>query len=378
MMREILVNFPARVFIGQGAISRVEEIVSKYQRVLVLTYESADKNQAYRELKKIIEGMDLDFKEINNLPAEPTTYEAQEVFEQVDEWKPDLLIGFGGGSVIDIAKLISVMSKDTSVNNLIDDAGLAKKRIDTLIIPTTCGTGAEATPNSIVLIPEKDLKFGIVSGEMLPNYVILDPETIRELPQKLIAYTGTDALCHALECYTSNKANQLSDLFSLEAIRLIHDNLLESYKTDSMVARGNMLLASFYAGIAIASAGTTAVHALSYPLGGKYRIPHGLSNAILLVPVFEENFETIETELEEIYDYINPLDGKDSKAQWVLDWLRELLAEINIPSNLAEFNIGEEDLDYLAEAALSVQRLLRNNKKEYKLENIKRVYRKIM
>ncbi len=377
-MREILVNFPARVFIGQGAISRVEEIVSKYQRVLVLTYESADKNQAYRELKKIIEGMDLDFKEINNLPAEPTTYEAQEVFEQVDEWKPDLLIGFGGGSVIDIAKLISVMSKDTSVNNLIDDAGLAKKRIDTLIIPTTCGTGAEATPNSIVLIPEKDLKFGIVSGEMLPNYVILDPETIRELPQKLIAYTGTDALCHALECYTSNKANQLSDLFSLEAIRLIHDNLLESYKTDSMVARGNMLLASFYAGIAIASAGTTAVHALSYPLGGKYRIPHGLSNAILLVPVFEENFETIETELEEIYDYINPLDGKDSKAQWVLDWLRELLAEINIPSNLAEFNIGEEDLDYLAEAALSVQRLLRNNKKEYKLENIKRVYRKIM
>lgn len=377
-MREILVNFPARVFIGQGAISRVEEIVSKYQRVLVLTYESADKNQAYRELKKIIEGMDLDFKEINNLPAEPTTYEAQEVFEQVDEWKPDLLIGFGGGSVIDIAKLISVMSKDTSVNNLIDDAGLAKKRIDTLIIPTTCGTGAEATPNSIVLIPEKDLKFGIVSGEMLPNYVILDPETIRELPQKLIAYTGTDALCHALECYTSNKANQLSDLFSLEAIRLIHDNLLESYKTDSMVARGNMLLASFYAGIAIASAGTTAVHALSYPLGGKYRIPHGLSNAILLVPVFEENFETIETELEEIYDYINPLDGKDSKAQWVLDWLRELLAEINIPSNLVEFNIGEEDLYYLAEAALSVQRLLRNNKKEYKLENIKRVYRKIM
>lgn len=378
MMREILVNFPARVFIGQGAISRVEEIVSKYQRVLVLTYESADKNQAYRELKKIIEGMDLDFKEINNLPAEPTTYEAQEVFEQVDEWKPDLLIGFGGGSVIDIAKLISVMSKDTSVNNLIDDAGLAKKRIDTLIIPTTCGTGAEATPNSIVLIPEKDLKFGIVSGEMLPNYVILDPETIRELPQKLIAYTGTDALCHALECYTSNKANQLSDLFSLEAIRLIHDNLLESYKTDSMVARGNMLLASFYAGIAIASAGTTAVHALSYPLGGKYRIPHGLSNAILLVPVFEENFETIETELEEIYDYINPLDGKDSKAQWVLDWLRELLEEINIPSNLVEFNIGEEDLYYLAEAALSVQRLLRNNKKEYKLENIKRVYRKIM
>jgi alcohol dehydrogenase class IV len=378
MMREILVNFPASVFIGQGAISRVEEIVSKYQRVLVLTYESADKNQAYRELKKIIEGMDLDFKEINNLPAEPTTYEAQEVFEQVDEWKPDLLIGFGGGSVIDIAKLISVMSKDTSVNNLIDDAGLAKKRIDTLIIPTTCGTGAEATPNSIVLIPEKDLKFGIVSGEMLPNYVILDPETIRELPQKLIAYTGTDALCHALECYTSNKANQLSDLFSLEAIRLIHDNLLESYKTDSMVARGNMLLASFYAGIAIASAGTTAVHALSYPLGGKYRIPHGLSNAILLVPVFEENFETIETELEEIYDYINPLDGKDSKAQWVLDWLRELLEEINIPSNLVEFNIGEEDLYYLAEAALSVQRLLRNNKKEYKLENIKRVYRKIM
>ncbi|NLL35768.1 MAG: iron-containing alcohol dehydrogenase, partial [Clostridiales bacterium] len=177
---------------------------------------------------------------------------------------------------------------------------------------------------------------------------------------------------------TSNKANQLSDLFSLEAIRLIHDNLLESYKTDSMVARGNMLLASFYAGIAIASAGTTAVHALSYPLGGKYRIPHGLSNAILLVPVFEENFETIETELEEIYDYINPLDGKDSKAQWVLDWLRELLEEINIPSNLVEFNIGEEDLYYLAEAALSVQRLLRNNKKEYKLENIKRVYRKIM
>ncbi|HLS53525.1 MAG TPA: iron-containing alcohol dehydrogenase, partial [Tissierellaceae bacterium] len=201
---------------------------------------------------------------------------------------------------------------------------------------------------------------------------------IEKLPKKIIAYTGVDALCHAIECYTSNKANDISNLFSLEALKLIYENLEQAYIKEDMKAKEKMLLAAYYAGVAIAAAGTTAVHALSYPLGGKYRMAHGLSNAMLLLPVMKENKDVIEDRLEKVYDYIWGRDSSENKAEAVLQWMEELLRILEIPTSLKEFNIDEKDLDYLAEAAFGVKRLLNNNMKEYDVETIKQIYLEIM
>ena len=192
---------------------------------------------------------------------------------------------------MDAAKLTSVLAgADYGVRELLDRPALARKTVGTLMIPTTAGTGAEATPNAIVAVPEKEMKVGIVHDRMIADAVILDPQMIRNLPRPLAAATGIDALCHAVECFTSKKKTPFSDLYALQSFRMILENIEQACdQPDAMEAKHNMLLASFYAGVAITSSGTTAIHALSYPLGGRYHIAHGISNAILLLPVMRVN-----------------------------------------------------------------------------------------
>lgn len=376
-MKKAIINFPKQVIYGEHAIESLKNEIKGYSNIALFSYGSAHKNRGYQNVIEILEKSNEEYLEVKQIPKEPTYLQVQEVYDEINDKNIDLIIAFGGGSVIDTAKLVSVMNNDITVKDLIEDSSLAKKNIDTIVIPTTCGTGAEATPNSIVLIPEKNLKFGIVNPEMLPNTVILDSITIESLPKEIIAHTGVDALCHAIECYTSNKANDISDLFALESLKLIYENLESAYVDEDMESKQKMLLAAYYAGIAIAAAGTTAVHALSYPLGGKYRLPHGLSNAMLLMPVMIENRDAIEERLSNVYNYIIN-KGDEDKADLVLSWMENLLRTLNIPTSLKEFNIDEKDLDYLAESAFGVKRLLDNNMKEYDIETIKNIYTKII
>ncbi len=159
---------------------------------------------------------------------------------------------------------------------------LAKKQIKTVMIPTTCGTGSEATCNAIVAVPEEQSKKGIVNDSIIPDYVVLDSNMIRKLPKSIVAATGVDALAHVVECFTSKKATPFSDTYAAAGAKLIFHNIREAYNNpDNMEAKSNMMTGAFYGGVAITGSGTTAVHALSYPLGGKYHIAHGVSNAIL-------------------------------------------------------------------------------------------------
>ena len=165
-----------------------------------------------------------------------------------------------------------------------------RRQAELVMIPTTAGTGSESTPNAIVFRPTLNLKVGIVCDIFMPDKVILDPELLLGLPAGITAATGMDALCHALECYICNKANLLSDMMAIEATRLIFKSLKRCVEDGSdLEARADLLVAAFLGGACIAASGTNGVHALSYPLGGRYRIPHGISNAILLAPVFAFN-----------------------------------------------------------------------------------------
>jgi alcohol dehydrogenase class IV len=265
---------------------------------------------------------------------------------------------------------------------LLDHPESSRKRVLTIMIPTTAGTGAEVTPNAIVAVPERQLKIGVVSPAMVPDHVVLDPFMVKTLPRALAAATGIDALAHCLECYTGNKANTLSDLYAAEGLDLILNNILPACGKDSIEAKNRMQLAACYGGLAITASGTTAVHALSYPLGGRYHIPHGVSNAMLLVPVMRFNAPACQDRLAAAYDRcVHTPEGRKTdaeKSEYLLAWLERLVKELDIPVSLAPWGVTEQDVDSLARSAMEVGRLLSNNRREVTIDDAKTLYREIL
>lgn len=218
---------------------------------------------------------------------------------------------------------------------------------------------------------------------MIADYVILDAGMIKNLPRKIAAATGLDALTHAVECFTSNKANPFSDLFALQALDMILNNIEKACDNpDDMAAKENMILASFYAGVAITASGTTAVHALSYPLGGKYHIPHGISNAILLVPVMRFNEPCCRNRLAEAYDRCckekERLVSVEEKSAWMIRRMEQIVRHLDIPSDLNEYGVTDRDLDDLVNAGMQVTRLLSNNMRPVTAEDARAIYKKIL
>ncbi len=248
-------------------------------------------------------------------------------------------------------------------------------------MPTTAGTGAEATINAIVAVPEEEVKIGIVNDAMMPEYVLLDVRMVQNLPRSIAAATGIDAMCHAIECYTCVKANPLSDTFALEAFDLILHNIEDACDSkDAIEAKRAMQIAALYGGIAITASGTTAVHGLSYPLGGKYHVPHGVSNAILLSPVMHFNEPAIRDRLALAYDRAIHAGAQteEEKSQAVIQRMDEIIRHLDIPKTLDELGVHDAPIDWLAEAGIKQQRLLSNNKREVTLEDAKAIYRQIM
>ncbi|SES73842.1 Alcohol dehydrogenase, class IV [Enterococcus malodoratus] len=385
MLVDYSLKMPKNIIAGEHAIEQLAEIISKdIQKIVIFTDKGILGAGLVDAPKAVIEKAGVEYTIISEIPAEPNYHEAQAMVDEFKKEQADFIIAIGGGSVMDVAKLASILATDDyTVKDLLDDPLLAKKQVASLMIPTTAGTGSEATPNSIVGVPEKELKIGIVNSEMIADYVILDSRMIKNLPKPIAAATGVDALCHAIECFTSAKANPISNTFSLEALDLIMNNLVEACTNpDALEAKSNMLLGSFYAGVAITSSGTTAVHALSYPLGGKYHIAHGVSNAMLLTPVMTFNQPAIKELLAIAYDRVVKDGDKalsvDEKSEYMINQLEEIVKVLEIPTSLKEFNVPAEDLDGLVAAGMEVTRLLVNNKREVTPEDAKKIYLEIL
>ena len=386
MLTQYTLKMPHGVYSGRGALDHVKEIVGKCAtKVTVFSDQGIIGAGLLEKPLSLIKEAGVEYSVLDGLPAEPDCDQAQAVINRFKAEKSDFIVAVGGGSVMDIAKLASVLATDAyTVRDLLDNPGLAGKCVPTLMIPTTAGTGSEATPNSIVAVPEKQLKVGIVNDAMIADYVILDGEMIRHLPRKIAAATGVDALAHGIECYTSNKANPFSDTFALEALDLIFNHIERACDDpDALDAKNAMLIAAFYAGAAITASGTTAVHALSYPLGGKYHIPHGVSNAMLLTPVMKFNEPACRERLAAVYDRVAK-GGRESglpleeKSAWIIGRLDEIVKHLEIPNSLKEYGIGDEDLDVLVEAGMDVKRLLVNNMREVTAEDARKLYLEIM
>lgn len=380
-MNTYTLRMPSLVYGGGGALARLPELVRSAKKAVVFTDKGVGSSGLLTLVTAQLDAAGVPWAVLDDLPAEPTCDEAQATAERFWTQGGDVIVAVGGGSVMDAAKLASVLPPELTVRELIDTPAKAQKRVFTIMIPTTAGTGAEATPNSIVALPEKQLKVGIVNSAMIADAVLLDGTMIRDLPLPIAASTGIDALCHAIECYTSKKATPFSDLYALQALRLIFRSLMPAC-TDRAAsgAKDEMLLAAFYAGVAITCSGTTAVHALSYPLGGRYHIPHGVANAMLLAPVMRFNEPACRTRFAQVYDAVGGTGAEceEEKSLWVVRRMEKMVKDLNIPTTLARWNVTEKDLPELVEAGLQVHRLLDNNLRTVSAADAEALYRQLL
>ncbi len=385
-MKNFSFSGPRHVFFGRGEVSALPKILKNIEgpaeggAVLVLTDEGFGKSGIPARLAGEIESAGFRTIFTDTVPREPYTGDIDRLAEELRESSVACIVGVGGGSVIDSAKFLSVLLKRGGRTPDLVDKGVPGAGLPCVMVPTTAGTGAESTPNAIVAVREKQLKIGVVSPFFMPDHVVLDPELTVGLPPELTASTGVDALCHVLECYTSKKANPHSDTVALAGIKLIDGAIRRAYADGSDIgARADMLLGSFYGGLSIAASGTTAVHALSYPLGGKYRIPHGTANAILLVPVMDFNRDAAAEKLARVAETIGlpPRKNAGEAAAAVVVRLREMMSALKIPSRLSDLGIQADAIPELAASAFGVKRLLDNNPKEMSLKDIEDLYNRI-
>ncbi|SDD23378.1 Alcohol dehydrogenase, class IV [Terribacillus halophilus] len=371
-----------------GIASEIGEHLSQLkqhvQKALLLTQPALQKSGAVEKVVASLNQAGVSVDVTTDVEPEPTLSNIETVYQAtLNVTDYDVLIGLGGGSILDTTKLLSVMkTNDMSLDEMLGSDQVKQPGIPTVLIPTTSGTGAEVTPNAIVTLPEKELKIGVVSSYLLPNLVLIDAALTTGLPKPITAATGMDAFTHALESYISNKANPISDMFALEAIRLISANIETAYFNGGNIeARERMLIGSMYGGMALTAAGTAAVHAMAYPLGGKYKIAHGVANSMLLPHVTQFNMDAIETRLATVAEPMGiKKENQDEKemAQAVVDRIVELTKILEIPQDLSAYGVQDSAIESMAVAALDVKRLMDNNPKQLTKEDVKAIYGKLL
>ena len=314
------------------------------------------------------------YSDVKADPADSIILEATELCKQNH---CDAVIGFGGGSSMDVAKVVAVLAKEEqTLDEIYGVDKINSSRLPLIQIPTTAGTGSEATMVAVITTGATT-KAGVVSRTLLADSIILDAELTLGLPTHITAATGIDAMVHAIEAYTSARLkNPMSDALAKQALYLLADSIEEAvHNGKDLKSRENMLLGAMYAGQAFANAPVGAVHALAYPLGGQYHIPHGLSNSLVLPHVLRFNAPDADDLYAELLDCFDLQATSKSPGNILANYFIELARNLSIPTCLSEMNIPESDLPMLAKEGMLQQRLLMNNPREVTYEDALAIYK---
>jgi alcohol dehydrogenase len=306
----------------------------------------------------------LVFDEVEADPLEAIVLSAA---EQAKNQNIELVIGFGGGSSMDVAKLVAILAKgQQALSDMYGVGNVRSERLPLIMVPTTSGTGSEVTPISVVTTGAHT-KMGVSDRALIADMALMDATLTVGLPRHVTAATGIDAMVHAIESYTSRiKKNPISDTLAVRALTMLGGNIIAACdKGDDLDARRAMLVGAMLAGQAFANAPVGAVHALAYPLGGRFHIPHGHSNSLVLPHVLRFNAQVAGPLYAELADAVG-LKGADtaSKTQSFIDWLVDLTAATGIETRLRDMSIGQGDLPMMANDAMLQQRLLVNNPRD--------------
>ncbi len=283
------------------------------------------------------------------------------------------VIGFGGGSVMDTAKMAAyLLCSDQPLSECYGVEQCTGERLPLILVPTTAGTGSEMTPIS-VLTKSATEKMGVSSHQLLPDLAVLDPILTLSVPPEHTAATGIDAMVHAIEAYTTKlKKNPVSDALALEALRLLSGNIRAVIDDPSdLRSRGNMLLGAMLAGQSFANAPCAAVHALAYPLGARFHVTHGLSNAMLLAPVMRFN----QAVAEDDYAQLGKVVFGEQSSERLIRGFEELGPSLGLPAKLQDIGIAEADLAIMAKESMAQTRLLQNNPREVSEADALDIYR---
>ncbi|SFG37837.1 Iron-containing alcohol dehydrogenase [Desulfotomaculum arcticum] len=374
-------NAPEKIIFGNGTAGQVGELVKGMggKSILVVADPVVAKIEAGQSVIETLKAAGLKVSLFDQVEMEPCFESVASGVNLGRSCGADVVVGVGGGSALDSAKGISAMiNNDGNLKDYVGIGLIPRPALPLVLLPTTAGTGSEVTNIAIFTNKESGVKSGVVSDYIRARVAVVDPGLTVGLPAKPTAYSGMDALCHAVEAYTSVNANPLSDMYALEAIRLVTENLRTAvFQGVNVEARTGMAAASLYAGIAFGNAGVTAVHALAYPLGARYHVPHGLANAILLPAVMRHNLPGNLERFAVVADVISAGAAAEmvrDKALLGVEEVAALSADVGIPSRLRDLSVKEEDLAAMADEASHISRLLANNPRPMDSEAIRVVY----
>ncbi|MCF8025015.1 MAG: iron-containing alcohol dehydrogenase [Desulfobacteraceae bacterium] len=374
-----------RIIFGNGSISRLPEELKRFnvKKLMIITDPGIVESGIISKIQAILEPEGFEIQLFQEVEPDPRYEIVENASEQIKKHKSEAIIGIGGGSPIDIAKVTAVhATNDKSIRDFFGIDLIPLEGLKTILIPTTAGTGSEVTPIAILSDEAEKLKKGIVSPHLFPDASLLDPELTLGLPAHVTAATGMDALIHAIEAYTSRNANPFTDPLAERAISLVYENIRKAYADgENIEARSNMLEGSLLAGMAFANAGVTAVHAFAYPIGAEFHIPHGMANSIMLLPVMKFNLLGNMNKFAKVAalfgENISHLSTREA-AYKTIAALEALTADLNIPGHLSEFGVQKKDVPALAEGVMKVTRLLANNPRKIELEDARQIYESVI
>jgi alcohol dehydrogenase len=375
------VNQPTRIIFGVNATGQIGDLLAELggRRVFLVADPGLKQAGIIKRITVLLDAGKIPYTLYDKVTPEPGLKLADQAVKLAKKHKADCVVGLGGGSALDIAKAVSILL--TNGGKAEDYLGLGKiKRqgVPKIMIPTTAGTGAEVTFTAVFINEKTNSKGGMNGDPLYPDAAILDPALTLSLPPHVTAATGIDAFTHALEAFVSTQAHAISDMYALQAIRLISNNLGMAYANGSnLEARSAMLMGSLLGGKALATAGVGLVHAMAYPLGGMFNTAHGLANAVLLPYVVEyniigspEKFATV----ARVMGYETEGLPLREAASLAVEAIHQLNADVGIPGSLADCNIPAGKIPEMAKIALTVTRPVENNPRKPTEEDVIAVY----
>ncbi|HON04997.1 MAG TPA: iron-containing alcohol dehydrogenase [bacterium] len=371
MLKTIRFFLPTKIIFGEDTIHDFLPEISRYGKIplIVTGRSSVRKSGLLDSITDILNRKHITFHIYEGVSPEPSVDDCMKVAQFAIRCNADVLVAVGGGSAMDVAKAAGVLVKNTgSLQGYFGEEKFKNDPLPIVAIPTTCGTGSEVTRYSVIIDWQSGTKKTISSERIIPKMAILDPVAIKTLPPGIIAGTGMDALCHAVEGFLSIKANHLTKIFSREAITLIFDNIEKAVQQRKIEYLSNLLLGSLYAGFVINHTGTIVVHGMAYGLTIRYQLHHGTANAICLPYALEflknHGYEEEIHDLEKIFS---------------IDSLFDINKKIGIPVHLSELGIQREDVDVLAEmAVIGNERAFRNMKISISKEEFVEIFSKML
>ncbi|MGE5592602.1 MAG: iron-containing alcohol dehydrogenase [Betaproteobacteria bacterium] len=372
-----------QVFFGVSAIERLPVVLKELgvSRTLLVTDKGVTASGAVSLVEQSLRRESIATVVFDDTQPEPGVEVVERVVGLGRDEKIDGIVGMGGGSSMDTAKMASILLKfGGNVRDYLGEGLVPGPGLPMVLVPTTAGTGSESTPNALFVVDGE--KQAVVSRHLVPRAAIVDPTLTLSVPPSITASAGVDALVHACETYTSLGSTPLSEMYSLRAVELIAGSIRTAvWQGSDLKARTDMALGSFLAGVAITNAGTGAVHALAYPLGGRYRVPHGVSNSLMFPYVAEYNvlsdlprFTALAKALGEKVDGLSIRDA----ALCFVKGVRAIIQDVGLPRTLAEVGIGPSEIPHLVDVAARQTRLLKNNPRVLTRNDIEAIYRKAL